>query len=136
MTALAQVRERIVADGDPLLVGALVAEPVSSGGPTDRLAGALDADLAAGIEAIREGHLLHGEGSRLFESGDGDLDLLAGDLLYALGLELVAGSGDSRSIRALSELIKAASEARADASSARAEEAWENLCRKIGNQAR
>jgi hypothetical protein len=51
-------------------------------------------DYAFLVEAIREGHLLHYGGARVLRTADDDLALLAGDRLYALGLEVLSGLGD------------------------------------------
>jgi hypothetical protein len=51
------------------------------------------ADLPLVIEAVREGYLLHYGEPRLMSREDDDLALLAGDRLYALGLE---GPGERR----------------------------------------
>jgi hypothetical protein len=57
------------------------------------------------VEAIREGYLLHYETPRLIEGADADLRLLAGDFLYALGLERLAAMGDLEAVRELADLI-------------------------------
>ena len=57
------------------------------------------------FEAIREGYLLHYGNPRLVEGVDADLALLAGDYLYALGLERLAALGDLDAVRELSDLI-------------------------------
>jgi hypothetical protein len=57
------------------------------------------------FEAIREGYLLHYGTPRLLESADADLRLLAGDYLYALGLERLAAHGDLPAVRELADLI-------------------------------
>lgn len=57
------------------------------------------------VEAIREGYLLHFETPRLIEGADPDLRLLAGDYLYALGLERLAARGDLDAVRELADLI-------------------------------
>jgi hypothetical protein len=57
------------------------------------------------VEAIREGYLLHYETPRLIEGADPDLRLLAGDYLYALGLERLAARGDLEAVRELADLI-------------------------------
>jgi hypothetical protein len=63
-------------------------------------------------EAVREGYLLHydGPGARLVQGDDPDLALLAGDYLYALGLERLAGLGDLDAVRELSDLISLAAQ--------------------------
>jgi hypothetical protein len=57
------------------------------------------------IECVREGYLLHYGRARLIEPPDQDLALLAGDYLYAKGLERLAALGDLDSVRELSDLI-------------------------------
>ena len=42
------------------------------------------------VEAVREGYLLHYGDGRVVRGADPDLALLAGDYLYALGLERLA----------------------------------------------
>jgi hypothetical protein len=63
-------------------------------------------------ESVREGYLLHyaPASARLVRDGDADLALLAGDYLYALGLERLAGLGDLESVRELSDLISLAAQ--------------------------
>jgi hypothetical protein len=62
------------------------------------------------VEAIREGYLLHYETPRLIEGADADLRLLAGDFLYALGLERLAARGDLEAVRELADLISLAAQ--------------------------
>jgi hypothetical protein len=57
------------------------------------------------IECVREGYLLHFGVPRLFDPPDRDLALLAGDYLYAKGLERLAALGDLAAVRELSDLI-------------------------------
>ena len=57
------------------------------------------------VEAIREGYLLHYETPRLIRDADPDLRLLAGDYLYALGLERLAARGDLEAVLELADLI-------------------------------
>ena len=64
-------------------------------------------DAAFALEAVLEGFLCHQGAPRLFRPDDGDLALLTGDLLYALGLRAVASVGDTAAVEALSELIGA-----------------------------
>jgi hypothetical protein len=73
------------------------------------------------MEAIREGYLLHYETPRLLEGADADLRLLAGDYLYALGLERLAARGDLDAVRELADLISLSAQihAESDAESAR-----------------
>jgi hypothetical protein len=102
LAALLRDGENVIAphvvdsDEDPAL-GALAAA-----GP--RAAEAPDEYLLL-VEAIREGYLLHYGSPRLIQGADEDLRLLAGDYLYALGLERLAGLGDLPAVRELSDLI-------------------------------
>jgi hypothetical protein len=93
------------AEGEPAL-GALAAS-----GP--RAEGAAD-EYTVLIEAIREGYLLHYEQPRLIEGADGDLRLLAGDYLYALGLEKLADCGDLAAVRELADLISLSAQVHAE----------------------
>lgn len=78
-------------------LGALVAA-----GPRTAADGALYATV---VECVREGYLLHYGSPRLLARPDSDLALLAGDYLYAKGLERLAAAGDLESIRELGDLI-------------------------------
>jgi len=62
------------------------------------------------IESIREGYLLHYGRPRVVAGADGDLALLAGDYLYARGLERLAALGDLEAVRELSDLISLAAQ--------------------------
>src|SRR6187200_3775614 len=66
---------------------------------------AAPAEYALVVEAVREGYLLHYGEPRLLAGHDSDLALLAGDYLYALGLNRLATLGDTRAITLLSDLI-------------------------------
>jgi hypothetical protein len=93
-------------------------------GPGDRTAflGALVAagertvaapgEYAVVVEAVREGYLLHyaNAEARVVRGTDGDLALLAGDYLYALGLERLATLADLEAIHELSDLISLAAQ--------------------------
>ncbi len=66
------------------------------------------------VEAIREGYLLHYETPRLIDGADADLRLLAGDYLYALGLEKLAARGDLDAVRELADLISLSAQVHAE----------------------
>jgi len=68
-------------------------------------AAAAPADYAFVIESVREGYLLHYGEPRLLSGHDPDLALLAGDYLYALGIERLAALGDAEALIALADLI-------------------------------
>jgi hypothetical protein len=62
-------------------------------------------DYAFVVESVREGYLLHYGSPRVVRDADADLALLAGDYLYALGLERLSGLGDLEAVRELADLI-------------------------------
>src|SRR3954453_18018171 len=84
-------------DGQVPALGILVA-----GGPR---AAEAPAEYAVLFESIREGYLLHYSRPRVVNGADEDLALLAGDYLYARGLERLAALGDLEAVRELSDLI-------------------------------
>lgn len=66
------------------------------------------------FESIREGYLLHYARPRVVNGADDDLALLAGDYLYARGLERLASLGDLEAVRELSDLISLVAQLHAD----------------------
>jgi len=111
VSTLARLRELVAAEGEPLAAGLLararpgaraVLGPIVAGGPrTNGHTG----EYELLIEAIYEGYLLHYGVSRLLASGDADLSLLAGDRLYALGLERLVALGDVEAVSELADVI-------------------------------
>jgi hypothetical protein len=81
------------------------------------------ADYALVVEAVREGYLLHYGEARLLVDIDRDLALLAGDYLYALGLERLSELGDLAAVHELADLISLAAQLDAEGSGAAAAEA-------------
>jgi hypothetical protein len=101
------------------LISSLVREPqeeavfgaLAAAGPR---AAAAREDYLLLVEAIREGYLLHYGRPRLIETADPDLRLLAGDFLYALGLERLAAHGDLDAVRELADLISLSAQLHAE----------------------
>jgi len=91
------ISPHVVDAAEPATLGELAAS-----GPG---AAAAPAEYAFVVEAVREGYLLHYEEPRLLAGHDSDLALLAGDYLYALGLDRLAALGDTAAVTALSDLI-------------------------------
>jgi hypothetical protein len=73
--------------------------------PDEAAAFAPPGEYALVIEAVREGYLLHYGEPRLLAGHDPDLALLAGDYLYALGIERLAALGDTEAVHRLADLI-------------------------------
>jgi hypothetical protein len=57
------------------------------------------------MEAIYEGYLLHYGVPRLVHPGEADIGLLAGDQLYALGLDRLVALGDLPAVGELADVI-------------------------------
>lgn len=120
----AQLREEdtpisihVVDPSTPPTLGLLAAD-----GPR---AAANPGEYALVVEAVHEGYLLHYGESRLLAGHDSDLALLAGDYLYALGLDRLAALGDDRAIAILSDLISRCAQLHAEAKGAAVPGLWE-----------
>jgi hypothetical protein len=106
--ALRALAEQLRAEGSPISPHVVEpAEPprlgeLAAAGPA---AAAAPAEYALVVEAVREGYLLHYEEPRILAGHDADLGLLAGDYLYALGLDRLAKLGDTRAVGILADLI-------------------------------
>jgi hypothetical protein len=137
------VREALRAEGG-LLAGALGDNPVGAAGepPIDGSLGAMaaagprsaghEADIAFVVEAIREGELLHYGKPRLFDGIEPDLALLAGDRLYALGLDRLAALGDLEATSELADVISLCAQARAEERHELAEAVWQAGVAAVG----
>ena len=98
-TALQALADQLREEDTPI-AEYVVAAPVGA-----RAQAAGDEEYELVIEAVREGYLLHYGEPRLLVGHDQDLGLLAGDYLYALGLDRLAALGDTDAVAVLSELI-------------------------------
>jgi hypothetical protein len=113
-----------------LLAGALRDDRPDDGATLGRLAATgprsagREADVAFVIEAIREGYLLHYGTPRIVRDDDRDLALLAGDRLYALGLDRLAALGDVDAVAELADVISLCAQARAAGDPDLAEAVW------------
>jgi hypothetical protein len=84
------------------------------------------------IEAVREGYLLHYGESRLLAGHDADLALLAGDYLYALGIERLATRGDTVAVHLLADLISACAQLHAEGREDQVAGRWREAVHAIG----
>jgi hypothetical protein len=118
----------VAAAADPALREYAVEDP----GP-ERFDGSngLGRERAFVLEAVYEGYLLHYETPRAFKGMDADLRLLAGDSLYALGLERLATAGDIEAVRELSDLISLCALVQAEGRPELAEELWRATTRLL-----
>ena len=88
-------------------------------------------EYALVVEAVREGYLLHYEQPRLLAGHDPDLALLAGDYLYALGLDRLAALEDTRAVVILSDLISDCARLQAEGETRRIPTLWRNAAEQI-----
>jgi len=94
------------------------------------------AEYAFVVEAVREGYLLHYEQPRLLAGHDSDLALLAGDYLYALGLDRLAALEDTRAVAILSDLISACARLQAEGNTGSIPALWRDAAKRIATSPR
>ena len=128
MSALAQIGSEV----DPLLAPHAVEDP-GPGRFEERLGHV--PERAFVVEAIYEGYLMHYREPRAFSGVDPDLRLLAGDALYALGLERLAQSGDLEAVAELADLISACAQAEAEGRADAAEALWAESVERLARTA-
>jgi hypothetical protein len=104
--------------------------PLAAAGPR---AAADPEEYALVVEAVREGYLLHYGEPRLLAGHDANLALLAGDYLYALGIERLAALGDTAAVRELADLISLAAQLHAEGRSDAAPELWRAAATAVGD---
>lgn len=92
-------------------------------------------EYALVVEAVREGYLLHYGESRLLADHDDDLALLAGDHLYALGIERLAALGDGEAVAILAELISHCAQFHAEGRTAEVPALWRTAAIAVGTGA-
>ena len=128
MTALQRLAQELRSEG-----GILAETVVESDAETphgDAVAGKGDGYPLL-VEAIREGYLQHYAEGRVVQPEDPDLALLAGDRLYALGLERLAAIGDLEAVAELADVIALCAQAHAEGDPARAEAVWDAGVRAV-----
>jgi hypothetical protein len=97
-------------------------------------AAAAPGEYALVVEAVREGYLLHYGEPRLLAGHDADLGLLAGDYLYALGLDRLALLGDTEAVAVLSELIGRCAQLHAEGRAEEVEPLWTEAAYRIAGR--
>jgi hypothetical protein len=84
------------------------------------------------IEAVYEAYLMHYREPRSFAAEmEPDLRLLAGDSLYAIGLERLAEQGDLAAVAELADLISACAQAEAEGRPEAARRLWEASVQRL-----
>lgn len=95
---------------------------------------AAPAEYALVVESVREGYLLHYGEPRLLSGHDRDLALLAGDYLYAIGIERLARLGDSEAVGRLADLISRCAQLHAEGREAEVPALWQSTVEAIAGQ--
>ena len=101
--------QELVREVDPSLAPYAVPDP-----PLGEWEQSLEGDRGFVMEVVYEGFLLHYGEPRAFTGMEPDLRLLAGDALYALGLERLARAGDLEAVAQLAGLISRSAQAQAE----------------------
>jgi len=91
-------------------------------------------EYALVVEAVREGYLLHYGEPRLLRGHDADLALLAGDYLYALGIERLAALADVEAVATLADLISCCAQLHAEGRGEEAPALWRDAAPAIGGR--
>ena len=126
MNALQALADQLRGEDTPIAPQVVdPAEPSQLG----KLAGG--GEYALVVEAVREGYLLHYEEPRLLAGHDSDLALLAGDYLYALGLNRLAALGDTRAVAILADLITTCARLHAEGNTAPIPSLWREAAEQI-----
>ncbi|HEU4738981.1 MAG TPA: hypothetical protein VFS54_07855 [Solirubrobacterales bacterium] len=126
MNALQALADQLRAEDTPISPHVVdPAEPSQLG----ELAGGGEQALV--IESVREGYLLHYEQPRLLAGHDSDLALLAGDYLYALGLDRLATLGDTGAVATLADLISTCARLQAEGEAASIPSLWREAAEQI-----
>jgi hypothetical protein len=84
------------------------------------------------VEAIYEGYLLHYYAPRLVRPPEQDLGVLAGDRLYALGLDRLVKLGDIHAVAELADVITLTALAHGDGREELAHALWRAGARAVG----
>ncbi|HMB53589.1 MAG TPA: hypothetical protein VKU40_09750 [Thermoanaerobaculia bacterium] len=127
MSALATLAEQLRDEQTP--ISPHVIDPAEPGGFD------LPPEYALVAEAVREGYLLHYGEPRLLAGHDEDLALLAGDYLYALGIERLATLGDAESVHLLADLISSCAQLHAEDRAVEVPDLWKRTVAALAARA-
>jgi hypothetical protein len=121
---------RALADGDgrTLADGAGPAQVAATGPRTEDRA----EEYELLVEAIYEGYLLHYGSPRVVQAREADLQLLAGDQLYAIGLARLVALGDTAAVAELADTITLSALAQGAGKPELADAVWTAGARAVG----
>jgi len=122
------ISPHVVEAGEEVELGVLAAA-----GPG---AAAAPGEYALVVEAVREGYLLHYGEPRLLRGHDEDLALLAGDYLYAQGIERLAALGDVEAVALLADLIGSCAQLHAEGRVEEVAPLWRSTAVAVGGEHR
>jgi hypothetical protein len=97
-------------------------------------AAAAPGEYALVVEAVREGYLLHYGEPRLLRGHDANLALLAGDYLYAHGIERLAALADATAVALLANLISRCAQLHAEGRGDEVPALWRSAAPAIGGE--
>jgi hypothetical protein len=86
------------------------------------------------VSAVREGYELHYGTPDVVQTDDADLALLAGDRLFALGLEKLAAAGDLDAIGILCDTIATCARSHAEDRPEQAQRVWQDTDRRLSRR--
>jgi hypothetical protein len=135
--ALRELAARLRAEDTPIsahVVDSTAAATLGTLAAAGPRSAAAPGEYALVVEAVHEGYLLHYGEPRLLAGHDGDLALLAGDYLYALGLDRLAARGDARAIAILADLISRCACLHAEGDPSSIPGLWEAAAREIAGR--
>jgi hypothetical protein len=121
VSALAELARQLREEDTPIAPHVVEVDPAD--GPSG--------EYALVMEAVREGYLLHYGEPRLLADYDRDLALLAGDYLYALGLDRLAALGDTKAVAVLAELIARCAQLHAEGRGDEVDPLWDEAAAKL-----
>jgi hypothetical protein len=127
--ALQTLADQLRAEDTP--ISPLVVDPIEPPTPGEPAADPDAVEYALVVEAVREGYLLHYEQPRLLAGHDPDLALLAGDYLYALGLDRLAALGDTRAVAILADLISDCARLHTEGDAGGIADLWRDAAKEI-----
>lgn len=111
--------------------GGLLADVVRDAPAGEQLEHGGRDEVALVLEAIHEGWRLHAGSPRVVATADADLALLAGDRLFALGLERLAALGDVEAVVELADVISLCARSHAEGDPRLAQLAWAEGVRAV-----
>ncbi len=132
--ALRELAKRLRAEDTPIsphVVDPAAAPELGLLATAGARAAADPAEYALVVEAVYEGYLLHYGEPRLLAGHDPDLALLAGDYLYALGLDRLAALGDGAAVGVLAGLIGRCAQLHAEGEASAVPALWKRAAGEI-----